>query len=140
MRGGVPWHHSSTAFYIYNNAMLLRMDEMPYENVGLRERRYTHYSVDIPGYRFIGSQDGIVSSGSKCLYSLGTALPIICLCCSLSLPTPTPLLRLTLMPLNLKTLLLPLPTTALRLRLSVSGMHCIQYRGSYTGSGSVLEH
>jgi hypothetical protein len=107
--------------------MLLRMDEMPYENVGLRGRRYTHHSVDIPGYRFIGSQDGIVSSGSKCLYGLGMALLITCLCCSLSLPTPAPLLRLTLMPLNLKTLLLPLPATALRLRLSVPSMHCIQH-------------
>jgi hypothetical protein len=120
--------------------MLLQIDEMPYENVGLRGRRYTYYSVDIPGYRFIGSRDGIISSGSKCLYSLGTALPVICLRCSLSLPTPTPLLRLTLMPFNLKTLLLPLPTTALRLRLSVPGMHYIRHRGSYTGSGPALEH
>jgi hypothetical protein len=120
--------------------MLLRMDEMPCENVGLRRRRYAYHSVDIPGYRFVGSQDGIVSSGSKCLYGLGTALPITYLRCSLSLPTPAPLLRLTLMPLNLKTLLLPLPTTTLRLRLSVPGMHYIQHRGSYAESGPMLEH
>jgi hypothetical protein len=140
MRGGVPWHHGGTAFHAYNNAMLLRMDEMPCENVGLGGRGYAHHSVDIPGYGFVGSRDGIVSSGSKCLCGLGTALPITCLRCSLSLPTPAPLLRLTLMLLDLKTLLLPLPATALRLRLSVPGMHCIRHRGSCAGSGPALEH
>jgi hypothetical protein len=88
MRSGVLWYYGGTAFYAYNNAILLQIDEMPCENVGLGGRRYAHHSVDIPGYRFIGSRDGIVSSGSKCLYSLGTALPITCLRCSLSLPTP----------------------------------------------------
>jgi hypothetical protein len=140
MRGGVPWHHGGTAFHAYNNAMLLRMDEMPCENVGLGGRGYAHHSVDIPGYGFVGSRDGIVSSGSKCLCGLGTALPITCLRCSPSLPTPAPLLRLTLMLLDLKTLLLPLPATALRLRLSVPGMHCIRHRGSCAGSGPALEH
>jgi hypothetical protein len=127
MRSSVPWHYSGTAFYAYNNAMLLQIDEMPCENVGLRGRGYAHHSVDIPGYRFVGSRDSIVSSGSKCLCSLSTALPITCLRCSLSLPTPAPLLHLTLMPLNLKTLLLPLPATMLRLRLSVPGMHYIRH-------------
>jgi hypothetical protein len=127
MRGGVPWYYGGTAFYVYNNAMLLRIDEMPYENVGLRRRGYTYYLVDIPGYRFIGSRDSIVSLGSKCLCGLGTALPVTYLRCSLSLPTPVPLLRLTLMPFNLKTLLLPLPATALHLHLSVPGIHCIRH-------------
>jgi hypothetical protein len=113
---------------------------MPCENVGLRGRGYAYHSVDILGYGFVGSRDGIVLSDSKCLYGLGTALPIICLRCSLSLPMPAPLLRLTLMLLNLKTLLLPLPMTVLRLRLSVPGMHCIRHRGSYAESGLVLEH
>jgi hypothetical protein len=55
MRGGMLWYYGGTAFYIYNNTVLLRMDEMPSENVGLRWRRHVYCSIDLPGYRFVGS-------------------------------------------------------------------------------------
>ena len=120
--------------------MLLRIDEMPCENVGLRGRRYAYYLVGILGYRFVGSRDGIVLLGSECLCGLGTALLITCLYYSLSLSTPMLLLRLTLMSLNLKTLLLPLPATILCLCLSIPSMYCIRHRGSYIGLGPTLEY
>jgi hypothetical protein len=31
MHSGVLWHYSGTAFYVCNNTVLLRMDEMPGE-------------------------------------------------------------------------------------------------------------
>jgi hypothetical protein len=51
MHGGVLWHYGGTAFHACNNAVLLRMDEMPGKNVGLGGRGYVHCAIDLPGYR-----------------------------------------------------------------------------------------
>jgi hypothetical protein len=114
MRGGVLWHHGGTAFYACDDAVLLRVDEMPGENVGLGWRGHVHRSTDLPGCGFVGSWGGIVSPGSGCLYGLGTALPIVCPRCplSLSLPMPAPIPRPIPTSPNPKTLLPPLPATA----------------------------
>ena len=49
MRGGVLWHYGGAAFYACNDAVLLRMDEMPGKNVGLWWRGCVHCLIDLPG-------------------------------------------------------------------------------------------
>jgi hypothetical protein len=106
MRGGVLRHYGGTAFRACNNAVLLRMDEMPGENVGPRGRGRVHYSVDLPGYGLMGSWDGVISSGFKRLCGLGTALCRLHVCnWPLSLSMPLPTLRPTPTSPDLKTLL-----------------------------------
>ena len=124
MRGDVLWYYGGTAFRARDNAVLLRIDEMPGENVGIRWRRCVYCSTDLLGCGFVGPWDGVASSGFRCLYGLGATPPVMYLRRPPSLPTPVPVLRLIPTSPNPNTLLLPLPATALRLRLPVSGVHC----------------
>lgn len=54
MRGSVLRHYSSAAFYACDNTVLLRMDEMPGENVGLQWCGYVYCLIDLPGCGFVG--------------------------------------------------------------------------------------
>jgi hypothetical protein len=54
-RGGVLRHHGGMAFRACDNAVLLRMDEMPGENVGPGGRGCVYCSIDLLGCRLIGS-------------------------------------------------------------------------------------
>lgn len=93
MCGGVLRHYGGAAFHACNDAVPLRMDEMPGENVGIRWRGCVHCLIDLPGCRFVGPWDGVASSGFGCLYGLGATPPVIYLRRPPSLPMPVPVLR-----------------------------------------------
>jgi hypothetical protein len=93
MCGGVLRHYGGAVFHACNDAVPLRMDEMPGENVGIRWRGCVYCLIDLPGCRFVGPWDGIASSGFGCLYGLGATPPVIYLRRPPSLPMPVPVLR-----------------------------------------------
>jgi hypothetical protein len=59
MCGDVLRHYGGTAFQTYDDTVLLRIAEIPSENIGLRggRRWCVHCSTDLPGRGIVGSWD-----------------------------------------------------------------------------------
>ena len=143
MRGGVLRYYGGAAFHACNDAVRLRMHEIPGENVGLGWCGCVHCPIDPPGCGFMGPWDGIVSSGFECLYGLGTALLVVCLhrgSAPPSVPIPTHACACTVSDPNLSE---PKnPPIASTCDHACPFPACITYGGggSRVGSGPALEH